>query len=179
MAFPRKTYDPSENYPRTKAEALSSGATHYFTGYPCKRGHIEFKNIRGECLGCARERQAAYQLTEAGAAQNRAKQRKFVQTPHGRIYRRGVSKHHQGLRRAIARLDPAPETIAFEASCPPGFHVDHILPIKGKSVCGLHTLANLQYLPAQENLSKSNKVDSLTLEANVCVLPGFRTYTHT
>jgi len=72
---------------------------------------------------------------------------------------------NESKRRAI-KLNATPKWLTkedfqqikeFYKNTPQGYHVDHIIPLKGKEVRGLHVLWNLQYLPALENIKKSNK----------------------
>jgi len=38
------------------------------------------------------------------------------------------------------------------------YHVDHIIPLKGENITGLHTHNNLQVITAKENMTKNNKI---------------------
>ena len=87
---------------------------------------------------------------------NRQRSRNWVKNNPGKnvakTYKRRAAKWNRTPKWADLKA-----ISEFYANCPEGFHVDHIIPLRGKIVSGLHVLENLQYLPALDNYKKANK----------------------
>lgn len=48
--------DNDNELPRTRAEAIATGSTKYFTGEPCKHGHLSPRYVSAGCVECALKR---------------------------------------------------------------------------------------------------------------------------
>ncbi len=68
-------------HPKSRKQAQAMGATHYFTGKPCKHGHVALRKTRGSCVECAKaEWQAnAPKRAEYFAAYNKTERKKEAQ----------------------------------------------------------------------------------------------------
>lgn len=64
----------TSNLPKTRAEAKAAGAKHYFTGEPCKHGHIAPRKTKGACVECLKEewKRGAVNRAEYFAEYNRS-----------------------------------------------------------------------------------------------------------
>jgi hypothetical protein len=66
--------------------------------------------------------------------------------------------NYRAKKRSATIGDYRKELKEIYKNCPEGHEVDHIMPLQGIGISGLHVPWNLQYLTVKENRMKSNKV---------------------
>lgn len=142
----------------------------YFTGKPCKNGHIAPRLKSNRCCEeCAYARRAAYETTDEYIAW-KAENKKQVASNWQKRNKGTVNANTRKRQAALLNRTPAWLTefdilkmkclyqVAAMRTRESGeeWHVDHILPLQGKTVSGLHVPSNLRIIPATENIKKSN-----------------------
>ena len=187
--------------PKTRAEAKAAGAQYYFTGEPCKHGHVAPRKTKGACVECLKaewqaaaetraeyfreynrieevkeEKHAWYQenrerviqaaatrpATQLREYRNAWKENNKVQVRADTKARR--RKHRDATPKWLSRKQKSEirqiYQIAITMTQTTGeqYVVDHIVPLRGESVCGLHVPWNLRVITQDENLKKSNKL---------------------
>ena len=99
---------------------------------------------------------------------NRSKDKKWRDNNPDKVRDKWVRRRASKLNRTVSwsSIDKIKEIYsecdevnlaAKTAGCASSFVVDHIIPLRGKLVSGLHVETNLQIITADENYSKGNK----------------------
>ena len=165
-----------------RKEAKEQGLIHYFTGKPCIHGHLSRRRVKDRvCMACdvvyqskiKRENPEKHRLRKLATyvrtrQKHLAQKRVYRQTNKHKINALGkayklrkknripkwVDKDHMWLIKEVYELAQI-RTKQF------GFpwHVDHIIPLQGELVSGLHVIENLQVIPGVENIKKKNKYE--------------------
>jgi hypothetical protein len=140
-----------------------------------KAYNVEYHRKNAEQL-CAKARDRAASSTErrlkvtaqyyrANTAQVRAKQAEYYQQNKTAFVAKQAARHAAKLRRTPAWADLAAIEAVYALrdfytamSLGEPFEVDHIYPLQGSTVSGLHIADNLQVIHQQDNRRKSNKL---------------------
>lgn len=187
--------------PKTRADAKAQGVAYYFTGEPCKHGHIAPRKTKGACVECLKLEWArgnetraeyfkTYNASEAGqkakrgyyernrsaviakAASRSPEERRAARNRHKLanpdLYKELVSLRRRRFRQATPKWLTAEDKmevrlkyrLAIELTQRTGvrYVVDHVVPLQGETVCGLHVPWNMEVITQEENLKKSNKL---------------------
>ena len=185
-------------YPTTRKEAKETKATHYFTGLPCKHGHIALRKTKGTCMDCLKieweETNAKRALLPKSEASKKAG-KKYYENNKEVVKLRALSRSPEDItkyRKTWKKANPelvlandkhrrtkhkqaTPKWLTQEhkteikqfyldamlVSKVTGvpYAVDHIVPLRGELVSGLHVPWNLAVITREENSKKSNKIN--------------------
>jgi hypothetical protein len=162
----------------TRQQAIAQNAARYFTGNACIKGHVSERYTANKtCCECANA------LSKKTKTKNPEKYAKLLQTWAGKNpeklakyqlkYNRKKSAQRNlftaNYRSAKDKRKPAWlnagqlfEIQSIYEYCSAlrfaglDYHLDHIVPLRGKIVSGLHVPWNLQVIPGRENTRKGN-----------------------
>jgi len=107
-----------------------------------------------------RRRKQQNKLRDSNLEKFRIKERETYARKSHQIKANIKARHAEYRTRKLQRTPKWADLEAIKQkylTCPEGYHVDHVIPLCGKEVSGLHVANNLDHLPAIDNLKKSNK----------------------
>lgn len=152
--------DPKKTKARTKSKYQANAEV-----LRAKRRVAYKKNREAEKLA-AKMRSAAWRLKNPQHAGTKAARAKYKAENPGKVRADTIKRRTAKMHRTppwltaddLWMIEQAYELAALRTKLF-GFswHVDHVLPLQGKKVSGLHVPNNLRVIPWLDNVSKSNK----------------------
>ncbi|WP_129138823.1 hypothetical protein [Modicisalibacter coralii] len=162
--------------------ASERGIKHFFTGVPCKHGHIALRYTRcGECLECHAARLKKWRAKNKGHidaynARYQAANPDYFRSFHQRCHLKSMASKRRRRRMiengTLKVSDPVWQAYErerwkhlrqlarqYEEWTGITFEVDHIVPVVDENVCGLHWHGNWQLIPMRLNRRKRGVIN--------------------
>lgn len=168
----------SEPKRRTKERwiAMEKGEKIYFDGKACRHGHVSFRRTStGACIGCEEHAKATgkkqkydAEYAQANRASIRENLRRWKKNNKGKVNAETAARHAAKMQRQPKWLTKEERNhirCIYQVAAMRNrtsdieWHVDHIVPMQGENVCGLHVPWNLRVIPAKENIRKGNRLE--------------------
>jgi|ERR1700722_1990921 len=161
---------------KTRDDARARGEQFYISVKACSRGHTGPRYVANQtCLECSKEQQKRAEETRRARRNSDPVFAKYRRAQRA-AWNRASNKKNRGKKNAewakwfADRLQRTPPWADLKAirkiydtstwitkATGLEHHVDHIIPMRGKLVSGLHVAENLRVLPGPENLAKGSK----------------------
>lgn len=162
----------------SRADAQANNLPRYFTGVICKHGHVAERYVASKtCVECAnvaanktkaKDRQKYVTTSVEWGRRNPNKMAQYQRTKNTKC---PGQRNLWTVNYRTAKAERMPTWLndaeIFEMECVYkycaglrnvglDYHVDHVVPLRGDNVSGLHVSWNLQVIPGHENMSKGN-----------------------
>ena len=158
-------------YPASQAEALRQNVTYYYTGRPCKHGHLSERFAKNRnCRECLRIRNRErtkkdYWIDYGDEAYKEKKRQNASKYYHTRAHKRAarIRRKYEKLSRVatprgvteIRRMYLEAQLLTIDSGVK--HEVDHIIPLIHEKVSGLSVPANCQILTKAQNRQKASR----------------------
>lgn len=160
----------------SRTDAENQGLKYYFTGIPCKRGHISKRFVHSRnCYHCSLIQTKQWIIDNptymsdwyTSNTDDVIEKSRAYRTNNPDKIRSQVAKRRCIKQQAIPSWYESDlvdilyhRAIELSASLGCTLEIDHIIPLNSKTVCGLHCWSNLQLLDKSLNGHKGNKYQS-------------------
>lgn len=154
--------------------AKERGDKYYVDGKACRKGHFSKRlTSTSACVGCIEHKKATgekqkYDKEYAAANRETLREnlRRWKKKNKGKVNAETARRHAAKMQRTppwLSESDKLRMRCIYEVCAMRNresdiqWHVDHIVPMQGETVSGLHVPWNLRVIPAVDNMRKNNR----------------------